>query len=67
STVAQAAGKDIRVRYIEGPVGGQSRNFSNERIYSIGWRARCSVSDGIARTYAWVHEQVRARREAAIA
>jgi nucleoside-diphosphate-sugar epimerase len=67
STVAQAAGKDIRVRYIEGPVGVQSRNFSNERIYSIGWRARCSLSDGIARTYAWVHEQVRARREAAIA
>ncbi|HYL54621.1 MAG TPA: NAD-dependent epimerase/dehydratase family protein [Gemmatimonadales bacterium] len=66
-TVAQAAGKDIRVQYIEGPVGVQSRNFSNERIYSIGWRARCSLSDGIARTYAWVHEQVRARRGPAIA
>ena len=67
TTVARAAGKDIRVRYIEGPVGVQSRNFSNERIYAIGWRARCSLQDGIARTYSWVHEQVQARRAAAIA
>lgn len=28
------------VEHVEGPVGVQSRNFSNERIYSLGWEAK---------------------------
>ena len=60
-TVADVAAKAIRVRYIEGPVGVQSRNFSNERIYSVGWRPRYSLRDGIARTYPWVQAQVEAQ------
>jgi len=60
-TVADVAAKAIRVRYVEGPVGVQSRNFSNERIYSVGWRPRYSLRDGIARTYPWVHAQVEAQ------
>jgi len=61
-TVADVAGKKIRIQYVKGPVGVQSRNFSNERIYSIGWRSRYSVKDGIARTYPWVDAQVQALR-----
>ncbi|HEU5261219.1 MAG TPA: NAD-dependent epimerase/dehydratase family protein [Gemmatimonadales bacterium] len=61
-TVALVAGKSIRIKYVEGPVGVQSRNFSNARIYSIGWRPRYSLKDGVARTYPWVHAQVQARR-----
>jgi len=57
-TVAQVAGKAIQIRYVAGPVGVQARNFSNERIYSTGWRPRYSLRDGIARTYPWVHAQV---------
>jgi len=60
-TVVEVAGKAIQIRYVEGPVGVQSRNFSNQRIYSVGWRPRYSLRDGIARTYPWVHEQVEAR------
>jgi nucleoside-diphosphate-sugar epimerase len=60
-TVADVAGKTIRIRYVAGPVGVQSRNFSNERIYSVGWRSRFSLRDGIARTYPWVQAQVEAR------
>jgi len=67
NTVARVAGKTIRSKYVEGPVGVQSRNFSNERIYAIGWRARYSLEDGIARTYPWVHEQVQARRGQVVA
>ena len=66
-TVADVAGKTIRVKYVEGPVGVQSRNFSNGRIYSIGWQARYTLKDGIARTYSWVREQVQARRAAVVA
>ena len=61
-TVADVAGKPIQIRYVQGPVGVQSRNFSNERIYSVEWRPRYSLKDGIARTYAWVQAQVEARR-----
>jgi len=56
------AGKRINVRHVEGPVGVQSRNFSNARIYSLGWRAKYYLKDGIARTYPWIEEQVRAAR-----
>jgi nucleoside-diphosphate-sugar epimerase len=57
-TVADVAGKRVRVKHVTGPVGVRSRNFSNERIYSTGWRARFSLRDGIACTYPWVEAQV---------
>lgn len=59
-TVIQASGKSVQVEHVEGPVGVQSRNFSHDRIHSLGWRADYSVSDGIERTYAWINEQVQA-------
>ena len=61
-TIADISGKQVRAVYVEGPVGVLSRNFSNERIYSIGWRARFSLRDGLERTYPWVEAQVRAQR-----
>ncbi len=57
--IAAAAGKKITIRHIEGPVGVQSRNFSNSRIYSIGWKSRFSLRQGVALTYPWIEEQVR--------
>jgi GDP-D-mannose 3',5'-epimerase len=57
--VAEVAGKRIQVAHIDGPVGVRSRNFSNERIYSTGWRPRFTLRDGIGRTYPWVESQVR--------
>ena len=38
----------------------QSRNFSNERMYSIGWEAKVFLDEGIQRTYRWIEEQVKA-------
>jgi len=58
-TIARVAGKKIKIRHIDGPVGVQSRNFSNARIYTTGWRARFSLEDGIAETYPWIEAQVR--------
>lgn len=58
-TVADVAGKRINTRHIDGPVGVQSRNFSNARIYSLGWRSRLSLRDGIELTYPWIEQQVR--------
>jgi GDP-D-mannose 3', 5'-epimerase len=62
-TVAEVAGKKIVVRYVEGPVGVQSRNFSNARIYSTGWKPRISLKEGIELTYPWVAAQVRVWQE----
>ena len=62
ATVAGVAGKKTYIRHVEGPVGVQSRNFSKERIYSIGWRAKYFLREGISRTYPWIETQVKAQR-----
>ncbi len=59
-TIGDVSGKRFKVRYVEGPVGVQSRNFSNSKIYSIGWKTQFSLHDGIQRTYPWIEQQARA-------
>ena len=63
-TVLEVSGKKIHVQHVEGPVGVQSRNFSNARIYTTGWQARQFLKDGIALTYPWVESQVKKARKA---
>jgi nucleoside-diphosphate-sugar epimerase len=63
-TVIRVSGKRILKRYVEGPVGVQSRNFSKARMKSLGWEARTSLREGIARTYPWIEAQVGAAPEA---
>ena len=58
-TVAEVAGKQVEPNYIDGPVGVQSRNFSNQRIASLGWIAQVPLRNGIALTYPWIEAQVR--------
>jgi len=57
-TIAEVAGKKINIKYVSGPVGVQSRNFSNERIFSIGWKPKIFLKDGIKHTYPWIEQQV---------
>ena len=59
ATVAEVAGKRIHVKHVPGPVGVHSRNFSNSKIYSIGWRAKVFLKEGIELTYPWVNAQVK--------
>ncbi len=61
-TAAEVAGKRIEITYVDGPVGVESRNFSNRLIESIGWKSKVSFREGIARTYPWIAEQVEAQR-----
>jgi len=58
--IAEVSGKTFKIKCVDGPVGVQSRNFSNARINTTGWRARFSLKDGIGRTYPWIEEQVKA-------
>ncbi len=62
ATVAEVAGKRINIRHIEGPVGAQSRNFSNARIESLGWKPKFFLKDGISLTYPWIEAQVQQAR-----
>jgi nucleoside-diphosphate-sugar epimerase len=62
--ISEVAGKEVRVRHIEGPVGVKARNFRHDRISTIGWESRFSLRDGIGRTYPWVKAQVEAARAA---
>ena len=57
--VIDASGKDLTIRHVDGPVGVASRNFSNDRIESLGYEAKVSIREGIGRTYPWIAEQVR--------
>ena len=61
ATVAEVAGKKIRIRHVDGPVGVQSRNFSNARICSTGWQPKIFLKEGISLTYPWIEAQVQAR------
>ncbi len=58
ATVATVAGLEVDVRHVDGPVGVRARNFSTERARSLGWSARTSLTEGIAKTYPWIAEQV---------
>ena len=58
-TISEVAGKKIHIKHVDGPVGVQSRNFSNDKIYSIGWKPKVFLREGIELTYPWVAEQVK--------
>src|SRR5882724_2523148 len=57
-TVSSVAGKKVQIKPVPGPVGVHSRNFSNERIYSIGWRSKFDLKTGIQLTYPWIAQQL---------
>jgi GDP-D-mannose 3',5'-epimerase len=62
-TVAEVAGKPIRIKHVPGPVGVDARNFRNDRIASLGWTSKISLKEGISRTYPWVKAQVENKKK----
>jgi GDP-D-mannose 3', 5'-epimerase len=57
--VAGAAGVAITRRHVKGPQGVRGRNSDNTRLREVlGWEPQVSLEEGIARTYAWIEEQV---------
>lgn len=56
--VDRISGKNVSIKHIPGPVGVQSRNFANKKIYSLGWWPKYSLEHGMEITYNWVKEQV---------
>jgi len=60
--VAGIACVDVKIRHVDGPQGVRSRNSDNELVRTLlGWTPQVSLEMGLARTYAWVWDQVRAQ------
>jgi GDP-D-mannose 3', 5'-epimerase len=62
-TVMKVSGKKVEILHVKGPVGVQSRNFSNARILTTGWKPKHYLADGIGLTYPWIESQVIKARE----
>ncbi len=64
--IADIAGIQIVKKHVPGPQGVRGRNSDNTRLREVlGWEPEISLEEGLARTYAWIEEQVRARIESA--
>ena len=63
--VAGIAGKDVRLRHVDGPLGVRGRNSHNALIAEkLGWAPERPLREGLAKTYPWVAAQVAAARVA---
>jgi GDP-D-mannose 3', 5'-epimerase len=61
-TVERIAGVTLKRKYVlDAPQGVRGRNSDNTRIReTLGWAPSISLEEGLAATYAWVHDQVAA-------
>nr|WP_290668778.1 NAD-dependent epimerase/dehydratase family protein [Ardenticatena sp.] len=58
--IANIAGIEIVKKHVPGPQGVRGRNSDNTRLREVlGWEPQISLEEGLARTYAWIEEQVR--------
>ncbi|MEM8598962.1 MAG: NAD-dependent epimerase/dehydratase family protein [Bacteroidota bacterium] len=57
---ADSAGIAIEHVHIDGPQGVRGRNSDNDKLRQVlGWEPQIALEAGVARTYAWIEEQVR--------
>ena len=57
--VADVAGVQIIKKHVPGPQGVRGRNSDNSLLREVlGWEPQISLEAGLARTYAWIEEQV---------
>lgn len=60
-TIAEIAGKRLRLHHIAGPLGVRGRNSDNRLIRErLGWAPSRPLRAGLEKTYAWIEAQVRA-------
>lgn len=61
-SVSKIAGKTIKVKHIDGPLGVRGRNSDNKLIKEkIGWAPNCKLEDGLRITYAWIESQIKGK------
>lgn len=61
--VTEIAGKPLKKRHIDGPLGVRGRNSDNRLIEEkLGWRPNQPLSEGLKQTYAWIERQVKGNK-----
>jgi nucleoside-diphosphate-sugar epimerase len=57
--VMKIAGKNLKIKHIEGPLGVRGRNSDNRIIKEkLGWAPSMPLEAGLKKTYTWIEEQV---------
>ena len=57
--VMEIAGKKLLLKHINGPLGVRGRKSDNKLIKEkINWEPKINLRDGMAKTYAWIAEQI---------
>jgi nucleoside-diphosphate-sugar epimerase len=60
--IAEIAGIEIQKKHVEGPQGVRGRNSDNTKLKEVlGWSPEISLEEGLAKTYTWIEDQVRAK------
>ncbi len=61
--IIEISGKDVTIKNIEGPIGVRGRNSDNALIKEkLDWEPTAQLREGISKTYAWISEQVAAKK-----
>jgi GDP-D-mannose 3',5'-epimerase len=57
--IMEIAGKRVHIKHVPGPLGVRGRNSDNRLIREkLGWEPSATLHDGLAKTYAWIAQQV---------
>lgn len=58
--VMDVAGKRLKIKHIDGPLGVRGRNSDNHLIEErLGWRPTQALRVGLDKTYAWIQTQTK--------
>jgi nucleoside-diphosphate-sugar epimerase len=57
--IIQISGKNLTIKYIDGPTGVNGRNSQNDLIFEkLGWKPKQPLIKGLTITYDWINQQV---------
>lgn len=57
--VMKIAGKKLKIKHVKGPLGVRGRSSDNRLIRKeLSWEPTTKLSDGLEKTYAWIHTQI---------
>ncbi len=60
--ISKAAGVKLKKNHIPGPQGVRGRNSDNSKLRQVlKWEPKISLEEGLAKTYQWIEDQVRAK------